>query len=187
MRLRRYAVLGVSLFVALSVICGAALAATYPDREGDVKGGTGPDLVSVAVFSTKTNITFRLRFAKAPPLGLSQREGWVDMLLIGVDVPPLGPRPTTPGGEWRGANFALGTHGPSKTGQMVRTGQGSTAGWPPSRSSPAARRWPSRSRAVLSAVRPGSHSRSRRRASRRRKGKAEAWTSHRPGAPSATC
>ena len=44
------------------------------------------------------------------------------MLLIGIDVPPIGPRPVTPGGEWPGANFALGTHGPSKTGQLVRLG-----------------------------------------------------------------
>jgi hypothetical protein len=45
------------------------------------------------------------------------------MLLIGIDVPPLGPRPIIPGGEWPGANFAVGTHGPSKTGLMVRLGQ----------------------------------------------------------------
>lgn len=41
------------------------------------------------------------------------------MLLISLDVPPFGPSPG-PGGEWRGANFALGTHGASKTGLLVR-------------------------------------------------------------------
>lgn len=45
------------------------------------------------------------------------------MLLIGVDVPPLGPPPSTPGGEWAGADFALGAHGRSVTGQLVRLGK----------------------------------------------------------------
>jgi hypothetical protein len=125
MTLRRYGVLGVSLFVVLFLICGAAFAAkSYPDPVGDVKGGPGPDIASVAVSNTKTNVTFRVRFAKAPPLRVNEREGWIDMLLIGVDVPPLGPRPIVPGGEWRGANFAMGTHGPSKTGLLVRLGKG---------------------------------------------------------------
>ena len=125
MTLRRCALLGVSLFAVLSVICGAALAAkSYPDRIGDVKGGTGPDIASVTVANTKTKVTFRVRFAKAPPLRVNEREGWIDMLLIGIDVPPLGPRPIVPGGEWRGANFAMGAHGPSKTGLLVRLGKG---------------------------------------------------------------
>ena len=49
------------------------------------------------------------------------------MLLIGIDVPPLGPPPIRPGGEWPGADFALGTHGPSTTGQVVRLGRGAPA------------------------------------------------------------
>jgi hypothetical protein len=123
--LRRYASSGVSVFAVLFLICGVAFAAkSYPDRVGDVTGGTGPDIASVTVSNTKTKVTFGVRFVKAPPLRVNQREGWIDMLLIGIDVPPLGPRPTIPGGEWRGANFALGTHGPSKTGLMVRLGQG---------------------------------------------------------------
>jgi hypothetical protein len=111
------------LAVALFVICGIAFAATsYPDRVGDVKGGAGPDLASITLSSTKTTVTFRVRFAAAPPLRAGKR--WVDMLLIGVDVPPLGPGPRSPGGEWRGANFALGTHGPATTGLMVQLRQG---------------------------------------------------------------
>ncbi len=125
MALRRSALLGVSLFAVLLLICGVALAAkSYPDGVGDVKGGAGPDIASVTVSNTKTDVTFGVRFAKAPPLRVSQREGWTDMLLIGIDVPPLGPPPIIPGGEWPGANFAVGTHGPSKTGLMVRLGQG---------------------------------------------------------------
>ena len=46
------------------------------------------------------------------------------MLLIGIDVPPLGPRPI-PDGDWLGANFAAGFHGPATTGMLVRLGKGS--------------------------------------------------------------
>ena len=42
------------------------------------------------------------------------------MLLLGIDVPPLGPVPVVPGGEWSGADLAAGTHGPSATGVVVR-------------------------------------------------------------------
>jgi hypothetical protein len=123
--LRRYSLLGVSLFAVLFLICGVAFAAkSYPDRVGDVKGGSGPDIASVTVSNTRTQVTFGVRFVQAPPLRVSTREGWIDMLLIGIDVPPLGPRPIIPGGEWPGVNFAAGTHGPSKTGLMVRLGRG---------------------------------------------------------------
>jgi hypothetical protein len=50
------------------------------------------------------------------------------MLLIAIDVPPPGAPPVAPGGEWRGADFALGTHGPSTNGVFVHL----TAGEPPS-------------------------------------------------------
>jgi hypothetical protein len=123
--LRRSGSFGGFLLVVLFLSCGAALAATgYPDRLRDVESGAGPDLASVAVSDTKTRVTFRIRFAAAPPLRVSAKEGWIDMLLIGIDVPPLGPVPVVPGGEWRGANFALGTHGPSQAGVMVRQGMG---------------------------------------------------------------
>jgi hypothetical protein len=47
------------------------------------------------------------------------------MLLVGIDVAPLG-RPPIPGGEWHGANFAAGLHGPAKTGLLVRLDKGSS-------------------------------------------------------------
>ena len=127
MVLRRIPLLGVLLLLLLAV-CGVALAAkTFTDPVGDVRGGAGPDVVAVTLSNTASTLTFRVRFASAPPLRLSTRGKWVDMLLIGIDVPPLGPPPTRPGGEWRGADFALGTHGPSKTGLLVRLGKNRSA------------------------------------------------------------
>ena len=122
MGLRRIPLLLV-LVVIVASICGVALAAkSYPDKVGDVKGGGGPDIASITLSNTASTLTFRVRFVSAPPLRVNTREKWVDMLLIGVDIPPLGPRPTTPGGEWPGVDFALGTHGPWGTGQLVRLG-----------------------------------------------------------------
>jgi hypothetical protein len=125
------------LVVGLVVAAGAAVAVdraffegptakNYTDRAGDVVGGSGPDIVSIGVSNTNDSISFRLRFASAPPLRASTDQTWVDMLLIGIDVPPVGPPPMTPGGEWPGANFALGTHGPSNDAQLVRLGNGIT-------------------------------------------------------------
>jgi hypothetical protein len=120
--LRRVPLLAGPLLVALLVVCGAAFAAkVYADRSGDAKGA--PDVTWVRLSNTASTITFQVGFATAPPLRVSAREGWVDMLLIGIDVPPLGPSPTARGGEWSGANFALGTHGPSRVGQLVRLGK----------------------------------------------------------------
>ena len=110
------------LAVLVAAAAGAPASNGYADRVGDVKGGAGPDIARVTVSSTATKVMFRVRFATSPPLGVSTRNGWVDMLLIGIDVPPLGARPRVPGGEWPGADFALGTHGPSPTGTMVRLG-----------------------------------------------------------------
>ena len=76
---------------------------SYADPAGDVE--RGPDITSVRVSKTETTVTFTVRFATEPPLQVDER-GWIDMLLIGVDVPPVGPEPVAPGGEWRGADFA---------------------------------------------------------------------------------
>ena len=109
--------------LALLLLRGAALAASiYSDPAGDAT--LGPDVRSVTVSNTSTDVTFRIRFATAPALRVSQRGRWIDMLLVGIDVPPLGPRPI-PDGDWLGANFAAGFHGPAKTGVLVRLGKGS--------------------------------------------------------------
>jgi hypothetical protein len=120
MTVRRSVLCALAVAACAATTAPSAMAArTYPDRAGDVRGGQGPDVTSVTVSNTSRAITFVVRFAKAPPLVLDEREGWVDMLLMGFDVPPLGPAPI-PDGEWFGANFAAGTHGPAKTGLVVR-------------------------------------------------------------------
>ena len=105
------------------LVCGAAFAAkTYRDPAGDAK--LSPDMTSVKVSNTATKVMFRVSFTKAPPLRLSRPKGWVDMLFIGIDVPPLGPKPTSDG-EWRGMDFIGGFHGPDKVGVLMRTSEGS--------------------------------------------------------------
>ena len=113
----------VSVVAVFFLVCGAAFAAkTYRDPAGDAK--LSPDMTSVKVSNTATKVVFRGSFTKAPPLRRSRSKGWVDMLLFGIDVPPLGPKPT-PGGEWRGMDFVGGFHGPDKVGVLMRTGEGS--------------------------------------------------------------
>ena len=119
------------LLVLVATGCGSAgvTELRLDDPAEDVAAAMGPDVVGVVVERDADTITFRLRFAAVPPLGLSEQDGWVDMLLIGIDVPPLGSPPVAPGGEWRGADFALGTHGPSSSGILVRltAGEGAPA------------------------------------------------------------
>jgi len=113
----------VSLLASALVATGvAAGATTFPDRPNDQTPAAGPDIRSVMLSHTRTTITFRVRFATAPPLRVSTKNSWVDMLLIGIDVPPIGPPPRAPGAEWPGADFAWGTHGPSSTALLVRLG-----------------------------------------------------------------
>lgn len=99
-----------ALGLALLGGCGGGGAdSRLRDSVGDVKGADGPDLVLVTVSHDATSVGFRVRFAKAPPLEASAAEEWVDMLLIGIDVPPIGPGPTPTG--WRGVDYVLGLHG----------------------------------------------------------------------------
>lgn len=117
MRLRAYALLVAAVVTFLALVCGVALAAkSYPDRVGDVQGGV---VASVIVSNTRTKVTFGVRFTTASPLGVSESEGWIDVLIIGIDTPPLGKQPV-PGRAWVGANFVLGTHGGMSTGVMQR-------------------------------------------------------------------
>ena len=123
MSVRARVLLSGAAMLAFLVVCGAALGARiYSDPAGDAR--LGSDMRSVAVSDTSTDLTFRIRFNTAPALRVSRREGWIDMLLLGIDVPPLGQRPI-PDGDWLGADFAAGFHGPAKTGVLVRLGKGS--------------------------------------------------------------
>lgn len=118
MRTSRAQLVGAGVGVVVLLACGSALAArTYGDPAGDA--GPGPDVRAVAVSNTATKVTFRVRFAGTPPLGVNASKGWIDMLLIGIDVPPIGPPPISPGGPWRGADLWFGTHGRSQTGVLV--------------------------------------------------------------------
>lgn len=133
MTLRPFPPRGALVLVVLALIVGvtaAVAATTFPDPVGDVKGGAGPDVTSVTVSNTATMVTFKIRFAKAPPLRVNTTERWIDMLLVGIDVPPRGLRPS-PSGEWRGVDYAVGTHGPQQTGIMTKaTGVTTqTSGW----------------------------------------------------------
>lgn len=111
---------GLALVAGCGSSAGGQVERSLTDPSGDVSASSGPDIVAVTVARDKGSITFRVRFATAPPLGISTERGWVDMLLIGIDVPPFGAPPASPGGEWRGANYALGTHGPTGQGVLVR-------------------------------------------------------------------
>lgn len=120
--LRPKLVLGAAAVAVVVAACGgASWPANLADPVGDVEHG--PDLASVRVSNTDSEVTFAVRFATERPLRVDEAEGWVDMLLIGIDVPPLGPEPVAPGGEWRGADFAFGAHGPSTDGMLVRLGR----------------------------------------------------------------
>ena len=108
---------------ALVLPCAAALGARiYSDPVGDAR--PGPDIRTVAVSDTRAHVTFRIRFTTSPALRVSRQEGWIDMLLVGIDVPPIGRRPI-PGGDWLGADFAAGVHGPADAGVLVRLAKGS--------------------------------------------------------------
>lgn len=112
--------------VGACAVAGTALAGApraYSDPRGDTSGGPGPDLVAITVTSTATSVRFTVRFASAPPLRQSAEGGWIDMLLLGIDVPPLGPAPTPAG--WRGVDYAVGLHG-AQTQVVVRRLPGSS-------------------------------------------------------------
>lgn len=81
---------------------------TYPDASGDVPFGQ-PDLTALTISNGATTVRMRFTFAGAPPLASNVAEGWTDMLLMGIDVPPIGAGPTPSG--WMGLDYALGMHG----------------------------------------------------------------------------
>lgn len=106
---------------ALALGIGVATApgaTTFPDPAGDVQGGAGTDSTSIVVSHTGSTVSFRFHFPSAPPLAISARKGWVDMLLLGIDVPPRSLTRTPHG--WVGVDFYAGLHGPEKTALLVK-------------------------------------------------------------------
>ncbi len=57
---------------------------SYRDPAGDVKGGPGPDIRSVSALDRAGRISFRIGFVKAPPLAVSTKQGFTDMLLVTI-------------------------------------------------------------------------------------------------------
>ena len=117
-RIQRWSIAG--LLAGLVLGAGAASATRFPDPVGDVRGGPGPDLLAVSVLHTRSTVTFRFRFADARPLGAG--ESWVDMLLVGIDVPPRS-LVRTPRG-WLGGEYYLGTHGTEPSAVLVQAAAG---------------------------------------------------------------
>lgn len=117
--LRRSIVVAAALALVLGAgVVSAVAAQRFSDPVGDVKGGPGPDLRAVFVTHSPSAVKFRVCFAKAPPLGASIREKWLDVLLIGLDVPPRGLRRGTNG--WFGLDYYVGLHGSEMSAILVR-------------------------------------------------------------------
>lgn len=118
-RFHRLGVAATVLVLALG-LTGLASGAgrRFADPAGDVKGGAGPDLTLVSVSHTVSAVTLRFHFATAPPLGVSPKGRWIDMLLVGIDVPPRGLKRAATG--WMGLDYYAGLHGMEKTAVLVR-------------------------------------------------------------------
>lgn len=118
-RFHQVGVAATLLGLALGLGGGVAGAGTaFADPVGDVKGGPGPDLTLISLSHTRSTVTLRFRFAKAPPLGMSVEDRWVDMLLVGIDVPPRGLVRGEHG--WTGLDYYAGVHGTEKAAVVVR-------------------------------------------------------------------
>lgn len=79
--------LGLAVLAAGLVVVPAALSDSsvwYRDGPGDVKGGPGPDIRFVRATDRAGRISFRVVFAKAPPLGVSTKQGFTDMLIVTI-------------------------------------------------------------------------------------------------------
>lgn len=104
----------------------------YRDAVADVTAGT-PDLTAVRISSDARQVHLAFSFASAPPLSASAEAGWTDMLLMGIDVPPIGAPPTPSG--WMGLDYALGMHGVDDRAvfrdMQASIGRGGGTGMPP--------------------------------------------------------
>lgn len=108
------------LAAIVAALAVAGTGTTARDPVGDAHGG--PDITAVSVSHTAASVTFAVRFAHAPPLGVSRSGGWVDVLLVGIDVPPRGLVRTANG--WRGLDYFVGLHGTDRLAMLVKASPG---------------------------------------------------------------
>jgi hypothetical protein len=54
------------------------------DARGDVKGGPGPDIVAASAREHAGRISFHAVFTTSPPLIVSTKQGFTDMLLVSI-------------------------------------------------------------------------------------------------------
>jgi len=77
----------------------------FTDPAGDVAGGAGPDIVSVAVSQPDSGrISFAVEFASDPPLAVDVAQGSTDMLMVLLDT-------GQPAASEQDADYATGVHG----------------------------------------------------------------------------
>jgi hypothetical protein len=99
---------GESSVTTTSATVTAPGAGAHRDAFGDVTPGE-PDLTALRITNDARAVRMAFTFAGAPPLATNLSAGWTDMLLMGIDVPPIGSKPTPNG--WMGVDYALGMHG----------------------------------------------------------------------------
>jgi hypothetical protein len=87
----------------------------FTDPGGDVRGGPGPDIISVVVSQPDTGkVSIAVEFAADPPLGVDVVQGSTDMLLVLLDT-------GEPSASAQDADYATGVHGANLT-ESVGTG-----------------------------------------------------------------
>lgn len=115
----RRAPAGLAALVALAALTFASSPTladeSYTDPVGDVTGGAGPDIVSVAVSEPDSGrISFAVEFANDPPLAVDVATGSTDMLMILLDT-------GQPATSEQDADYATGVHGANQS-QSVSEG-----------------------------------------------------------------
>jgi hypothetical protein len=121
------AVLAAGLVVAPTAVSDSSV--SYRDAGGDVKGGAGPDIRFVGATDRAGRISFRIAFAKAPPLAVSAKQRFTDMLIVTIwTTRKTGARQPH---YWLGVHAADLTHVSlvnALTKRMVRVGPAAVSG-----------------------------------------------------------
>jgi hypothetical protein len=103
--------LGIAALAVALVAVPAAVSDSsvwYRDAAGDVRGGPGPDIRFVRATDRGGRISLRVVFAKSPPLAVSTKRGFTDMLIVTIwTTGKTGPRQP---------HYWLGVHAADLTG-----------------------------------------------------------------------